>query len=420
MNNTTKRVFNDGRDWFFEKRFGLFVHWGLYAINGLHEQEQMRYCVPAEEYVKLIDKFNPVKFNPDRWLDLAQEAGMEYLVLTAKHHDGFCLWDTKLTDFNVMNSPYKRDIVAMLSEACHRRGINLEIYYSVVDWHHPAYPNIGRHHEIQTDQTNHNMDKYMDFLKGQIRELCSYYGTIHGIWWDMNVPEHKDPSVHEMIRKLQPSALINNRGFGDGDYSTPERDFDDEKLNGTQTYAKPTEACESIGAESWGYRDNEDYFSVGTLTRSFVKHFAKGANYLLNAGPRADGTFSEEAVRILRKIGQWRQQVKEAFEQVEPLPLNVDNGNILLGRKGNALYVYLLDAPRKSGITLKPLEIQPNKVTLLNNGLELKSKVEIMPSLHAEHKAYPHVWNIPVDELANEAVILKLEFEEEGLPQIWH
>jgi alpha-L-fucosidase len=236
----------------------------------------------------------------------------------------------------------------------------------------------------------------------------------------MNVPEHKDPSVHEMIRKLQPSALINNRGFGDGDYSTPERDFDDEKLNGTQTYAKPTEACESIGAESWGYRDNEDYFSVGTLTRSFVKHFAKGANYLLNAGPRADGTFSEEAVRILRKIGQWRQQVKEAFEQVEPLPLNVDNGNILLGRKGNALYVYLLDAPRKSGITLKPLEIQPNKVTLLNNGLELKSKVEIMPSLHAEHKAYPHVWNIPVDELANEAVILKLEFEEEGLPQIWH
>ena len=419
-NNTAKRVFNDGRDWFFEKRFGLFVHWGLYAINGLHEQEQMRYCVPAEEYVKLIDKFNPLKFNPDRWIDLAQEAGMEYLVLTAKHHDGFCLWDTKLTDFNVMNSPYKKDIVAMLAEACHRRGINLEIYYSVVDWHHPAYPNIGRHHEIQTDPAKHDWDKYMDFLKGQIRELCSNYGTIHGIWWDMNVPEHKDPSVHEMIRKLQPSALINNRGFGEGDYSTPERDFDDEKLNGTQAYTKPTEACESIGAESWGYRDNEDYFSVGTLTRSFVKHFAKGANYLLNAGPRADGTFSEEAVRILKKIGQWRQQVKEAFEQVEPLPLTVDNGNILLGRKGNVLYVYLLDAPRKSGITLKPLDIQPKKVTLLNNGRELKSKVEIMPSLHAEHKAYLHVWNIPVDELANEAVILKLEFEEEGLPQIWH
>ena len=413
-------MFNDGRDWFFEKRFGLFVHWGLYAINGLHEQEQMRYCVPAEEYVKLIDKFNPVKFNPDRWLDLAQEAGMEYLVLTAKHHDGFCLWDTKLSNFNVMNSLYKRDIIAMMAEACHRRGINLEIYYSVVDWHHPAYPNIGRHHEISSDQANHDWDKYMDFLKGQIRELCSNYGTIHGIWWDMNVPEHKDPSVHEMIRKLQPSALINNRGFGDGDYSTPERDFDDEKLNGTQAYTKPTEACESIGAESWGYRDNEDYFSVGTLTRSFVKHFAKGANYLLNAGPRADGTFSEEAVRILKKIGQWRPQVKEAFEQVEPLPLTVDNGNILLGRKGNTLYVYLLDAPRKSGITLKPLEIQPKKVTLLNNGRELKSKVEVMPSLHAEHKAYLHVWNIPVDDLANEAVILKLEFEEEGLPQIWH
>ena len=152
-------------------------------------------------------------------------------------------------------------------------------------------------------------------------------------------------------------------------------------------------------------------FSTGTLTRSLTKHLAKGGNYLLNVGPRTDGTFPAEAIRILKKIGQWHQQVREAYEQVEPLPLAVDDGNVLLGRKGNTLYVYLLNAPRKSGITLKPLEIQPQKATLLNNGQELKAKVEIMPFMHAEHKAYLHIWDIPADELANEAVILKLEFD---------
>ena len=276
------------------------------------------------------------------------------------------------------------------------------------------YPNRGRSYELPGPDPGDEPDvaKYLEFVKAQVTELCTNYGKIHGFWWDVNensINAH-DESINQLIRSLQPGIIINKRGFGEGDFDTPERDFDDAKLNSVQIYTKATEACESIGAESWGYRTNEDYFTIGALTRNFARHLAKGGNYLLNIGPQADGTFPAEAVRILNKIGQWRQQVKEAFEQVEPLPLTVDNGNVLLVRKENMLYVYLLDAPRKSGITLKPLEIQPKKATLLNNGLELKSKVEIMPSMHAENKAYLHIWNIPADELANEAVILKRIF----------
>ncbi len=136
--------FGDRRDWFFEKRFGMFIHWGLYAIPGWHEQHQWRGRVPRAEYVKLAQRWNPVKFDPDQWLDLAEEAGMKYVCVTTKHHDGFCLWDTKQTAFNTMNTPYGKDALKLLADACHRRGFPLCLYYSCVDWHHPHYPNQGR------------------------------------------------------------------------------------------------------------------------------------------------------------------------------------------------------------------------------------------------------------------------------------
>ena len=214
--------FGDLRDWFFEKRFGLFVHWGIYSVGERHEQELWRFGTPREEYERYAECFNPVNFNPRAWLDAAENAGMQYLVFTAKHHDGFCMWDTHETDFNIMNTPYRRDVLGMLADECHKRNFPLVIYYSAVDWHHPQYPNLGRHHEIVTAPEKHDMDAYMRFLKAQVRELCTNYGTIHGFWWDMNVPKYVDDSVNEMIRNLQPAAVINNRGYGEGDFSTVE------------------------------------------------------------------------------------------------------------------------------------------------------------------------------------------------------
>ena len=177
--------FGDGRDWFFEKRFGMFVHWGIYSIPAWHEQYQWRASMPRSEYVKFADQFNPKKFNPALWLDLMQEAGMEYITFTTKHADGFCMWDTKYTDYNIMHTPFRKDVLGMLADECHKRKVPLCLYYSVVDWHHPDYPNQGRSHELPNPEPGDKPDwnKYKEYLKNQVTELCSNYGVIHGIWW---------------------------------------------------------------------------------------------------------------------------------------------------------------------------------------------------------------------------------------------
>lgn len=421
---TKKRVFHDGRDWFFEKRFGLFIHWGLYAVNAWHEQEQFRKGLSRRDYTHLIDKFDPVNFNPDSWLDITEKAGMQYICFTAKHIDGFCMWDTKQTEYNITNTPYRKDIFGMLAEACHRRNFPLCIYYSVPDMNCRYYPNQGRSYELPGPERGDEPDlgKYIEFVKAQVTELCTNYGKIHGFWWDANsgTLKHRDESVNKLIRSLQPGIIINNRGFDDGDFSTPERDYDDAALGGTKVYDKPTEACEAIGAESWGYRSNEDYFSVGALTGSICRHMAKGGNYLLNVGPKADGTFPCEAAMLLERIEKWYQTVREAFENVEPFPVAGHKGNAFFGRKGNAIYVYLPDTPKKTGVVLNPINILPKKARVLNNGQVLKAELEHMPTLWQDKKEYLHVWNLPVNELSNEAMILKLEFDEKCLPQIWH
>ena len=219
--------FGDGRDWFLEKRFGMFVHWGLYAIPAWHEQHQWRGQMERSEYGKPAAQFNPTKFDPEVWLDVMQGAGIEYICLTTKHHDGYCLWDTKQTDFKVTNSPYGKDILALLAASCQRRKIPFCLYHSVVDWHHPNYPNQGRSHELAGSLPGDepDMDRYTEFLRAQVRELCTEYGKIHGFWWDMNVTGIRDTSINEMIRELQPDAIINNRGFDEGDFGTPERDL---------------------------------------------------------------------------------------------------------------------------------------------------------------------------------------------------
>jgi len=249
--------FGDGRDWFFEKRFGMFVHWGLYSIPGWHEQHQWRKREERAEYGKLAQQWNPVEFNPNAWLDLAESAGMRYLCVTTKHHDGFCLWDTKATTFSTMKPPFGKDVLRMLSDACHQRDFPLCLYYSIADWHNPNYPNQGRHHELPPQSGDRpDLIKYTEFVKTQVRELCSNYGQIHGFWWDMNVDQYRDRSINDLIRRLQPDAVINNRGYDEGDFGTPEREFEKDE---DAVLKRPTEACNSIGIESWGYRSDEDF-----------------------------------------------------------------------------------------------------------------------------------------------------------------
>lgn len=410
QSNSKIKRFGDGRDWFFEKRFGMFVHWGLYAIPGWHEQHQWRGRIERQEYIKLARQWNPEKFNPDQWLDLLEETGMKYICITTKHHDGFCLWDTKQTSYNTMNTPYGKDIIGLLAEACHRRKIPLCLYYSIADWHHPNYPNQGRHHELPPQpQDRPDWDKYIEFLKAQVRELCTNYGEIHGFWWDMNVPEHHDPTVNQMIRQLQPNAVINNRGFDEGDFGTPERDFErDDSI----AFDRPVEACQSVGIESWGYRKDEDYYTDRHLMRSIDRYLARDANYLLNVGPDATGMIPDESTAILKRVGKWYNSVKESLENVEPASLLTTNRNVMLTRSNRTLYVHLNKDAIGNVVKLKPLNVAPIKATLLNDSRKIDFKVRFTPSDHNEQKAYLSLKNIPANELCNTVPVIRLEFDQ--------
>lgn len=404
--------FGDARDWFFAKRFGLFVHWGLYSIPAWHEQQQWRGRVARAEYVKLAAQWNPVQFDPNRWLDLMQASGMEYICLTTKHHDGFCLWDTKLTRFNTINTPYGRDVVGQLANACHKRGVPLCLYYSIADWNHPNYPNQGRHHELPGplagDQPDWN--RYLDFLRGQVRELCTNYGEIHGFWWDMNVPQHKDPSINAMIRQLQPKAVINNRGFDDGDFGTPERDYDNAAAEAL-SFPRPTEACQSVGLESWGYRKGENYYTERHLIRSVDRYLSRDANYLLNVGPMPDGRIPPEAETLVKKVGSWYKSVRESLLDVEPASTLTPNRNILLTRRDRTLYVHLNRDPVSDSVKLKPIAIAPRRATLLNTAAPVECIVDLVPSEHLDQRKYLRLSGLPVNAMGNTVLVVKLEFD---------
>ena len=338
---------------------------------------------------------------------------MQYLIITTKYHDGFCLWDTKQTDFNTMNTPCGKDLIRPLADACHARNFPLGFYYSIADWHHPNYPNQGRHHELPEPKPGDDPDlmKYLEFLKAQVRELCTEYGQLHAFWWDMNVDQHADPSINAMIRELQPTAVINNRGFDDGDFGTPERDYE-QGIDEQRDFDRLIEAFQSVGVESWGYRTNEDYYTDRHLKRSIDRYLTRDANYLLNVGPKPDGTIPDEAADILRRIGKWYHAVREAFENVEPASNLTQNKEVLLTRKDNTLYVHLVSDPKTHAVKLDPINIAPNKATLLNTGEPVEFAVELVPSNHVEHKPYLRLRNLPVNDQINTILIVKLEFEK--------
>lgn len=402
--------FNDARDWWFHKRFGMFVHWGLYAIAGWHEQLEWRGGVPRAQYEKYFNQWNPQHYDPDAWIDLAQSGGMEYICFTTKHHEGFCQWDTKLTDFKVTNTPYGKDTLRQLADACHRRNFPLCLYYSIADWHSPLYPNQGRSHELQPQPGDHpDLKKYIEFVRGQVRELCTNYGKISGFWWDMYVDKIPDPSINAMIRELQPAAVINNRGFDEGDFGTPERDYD-RNWDLPLSFDRRIEACQSVGMESWGYRKDEDYYSHRYLTSAIAKYRARDANYLLNVGPNADGVIPEKPSAIVKRLGPWYKSVRESFDDAAPVSALTANRSLLLTRKGNSLYVHLFQPPEGEEVRLRPLALKPERAVLLNDGRPVEWRVDIAPMEWTDHKPYLRLHRLPVEEFAGETMIVRLDF----------
>ena len=399
-----------------ENKFGMFIHWGIYAQSELQEQVYARYDWDKEKYEALALTFDPQKYNPEEWVLLAKEAGMKYICFTTKHHDGFCMWDTKYTDYNIMNTPYGKDVLKMLAEACKKHGMLLSLYYSNPDWHHPKSYNPKSSHQWKcVDKDGGDWEAYKKFMLDQITELLTNYGPIYTFFWDIP-PRIEDRSLNEYIRSLQPGILINNRGCDEGDFSTPEREY--EGSGSSARFEKMTEACNSIDVQSWGYRKDVEFYSYRHLISSIDKIMAKGGSYLLNIGPKADGTLDPEHAERIRKVGQWYRKMEGCLECHEADDFDYGNcsgGEYIACKKDGKTYLHFFNGINSTAAALKEYPGLPKKVRLMNTGKELPFAVQIIPEFfngstgRAEHE-YLYIKDIPVDDLASEAIVIEISW----------
>ncbi|MBP7933798.1 MAG: alpha-L-fucosidase [Phycisphaerae bacterium] len=324
--------------WWREARFGLFVHWGPVSLQGTEigwsRGGERRGTggkgeVPLEVYDNLYKKFNPVRFNADEWVRIAQDAGMRYLVFTTKHHDGFTNFDSKLTDYKITSpeSPFRRDIVAELARACHQAGMRLGFYYSPPDWHHPDY-RTAEH------------AKYIAYLHGQLRELCSHYGRVDIIWFDGLGGTAKDwdsENLFKMIRTLQPHILLNNRAGLPGDFGTPEQTI------GRFDIKRPWESCITI-CQQWAWKPNDNLKSLKECVHTLVRCAGGDGNLLLNVGPMPSGEIEPRQVDVLRGMGQWLKVAGEALYATRGGPFMPGLWGASTHR-GKKVYLHVLEWP---------------------------------------------------------------------------
>ncbi len=398
-----------------ENKFGMFIHWGIYAILGLQEQAFVRYEMPREEYEPLAQKFNPVDYDPEKWVLLAKSCGMKYICFTTKHHDGFCMWDTKYTDYNIMNTPYGKDVLKMLSEACQKHGMLLSLYYSNPDWNCPYGYNPNSTHQWKAvNKEEPDTEKYREYIKNQITELLTNYGPIYTLFWDIP-PKIDDPSLNELVRKLQPNIYINDRGWDKGDFSTPEREYE---ATGVSRFTRMTEACNSVGQQSWGYREQEDFYSIRHLTYAIDRIMSMGGSYLLNVGPDGRGVITEEYASRLRKIGDWYNRMEGCLECAEADDFDYCSlhNPCIATKKNGKTYLHFYDGIISSAINLKNYTSLPCSVRLMNTGETLQFAVERLPEYFdangVAETRFLHLKGIPIDELQSEPIVIEIEWSE--------
>jgi len=349
--------------WWHQARFGMFIHWGLYAQLGRHEWVMNRERIPVTEYEKLADSWKHQPGAARAWAKLARQAGMKYMVMTTKHHEGFCLWDTAQTDYNAVKHGPGRDLVAEYVDACHEFGLKVGFYYSLMDWHHPDGARCA------TDEAARR--RFLDFTQGCVRELCSNYGKLDILWYDVSWPlespeRWESVKMNQMVREIQPNIIINNRSKLDEDFGTPEEHVT------AEAEGRAWEACMTFNG-SWGYMPSAiDWRSVREVIGLLNRATAGGGNLLLNIGPAPDGSVPPEAIERLQSVGQWVDahgeamygDVNRADGRMEWMP----TGGWSL--KGNTAYYWCNRWPG-SELAIGGLQMPVREITLLTTGDEI-------------------------------------------------
>ncbi len=347
--------------WWKEAKFGIFIHWGPVSIVGTEIGWSRGRQVTIEVYDNLYKRFNPQKFNPQRWAKLFKNAGAKYVVVVTKHHDGFSMFDSELTDYDSMNTPAKRDFIGELVKACRREGLRIMFYYSLCDWYHPHY--LPRPDYIH-DPPGHQRDfaKYLEFILGQIRELCEKYHP-DGIWfdggWEHSPQEWQAERLMKLIHEILPNAIVNNRSGLPGDYDTPEQQI------GAFNLTRPWESCITLGTQ-WSWKPSDRIKSLRECLRLLVNCAGGDGNLLLNVGPTPEGEIEERQAKRLREIGEWLKKFGESI-------YGTRGGPFMPGRwgtsthKGNVIYLHILNWSGDS-LVFPSIERKIVKARLLTGG----------------------------------------------------
>jgi alpha-L-fucosidase len=383
----------EARKWFQDSKFGIFLHWGVYSVlagggdMGAAEWIMENKQIPIKQYEKLPAFFNPQGFDADEWVRSFKEAGAKYITITTKHHDGFAMYDSTVSDYNIVDrTPFKRDVMKELKEACDRHGLKLFFYYSQLDWHHPDYYPRGRTGQQYTGRPEEgDWDKYIDYQNAQLRELLTNYGDIGGFWfdgwWDQERGPYRDrwrlEETYKMIHDLQPQALVINnhhvKPFAGEDVQPFEEDLPGENDKGFNTSfvsdEMPLEMAETM-SNTWGYNFvDDDFKSAEELIKTLVGAAGRNANFLMNTGPMSNGRIQPESLMVYKEMGEWMKIYGDSIYETRGGPIGPRPWGVTT-QKDSSIFVHILDW--QDEILALPLgDIEIASVTLLKNGVEI-------------------------------------------------
>ena len=362
--------------WFREAKFGLFIHWGVYSVPAGEWKGNKSYGewfleqtkMPVSQYEKFRDRFNPVKFDAQRWVAIAKQAGMKYVVITSKHHDGFAMFDTKLTKWGIMSTPFHRDPMKELAAACKAAGLKFCFYHSIMDWHHPDYTPRRPWNDVAQAQGDPDFDRYVQFMKGQLRELTTNYGPLGILWfdgeWEKTWTHERGKDLYAYVRGLQPDIIVNNRvgknregmqGLSKGqeivgDYGTPEQEIPASGLPGVDW-----ESCMTMN-DHWGYNKHDQHWKSSTeMLRMLIDIVSKGGNYLLNVGPTSEGLIPAPSVERLQEMGRWMKQNGASIYGATPGPWPKAPAWGRVTQKPGKLYLHVFAWPKTGKLVVPEL-----------------------------------------------------------------